>query len=70
MAMGEGDGIGGRLVIAVGVGGIVGEGGMEPPKCLVSFICAVTMIHCLMNLKKGVFSAGHFEDELVGETLI
>ena len=42
MAMGEGDGIGGRPVIAVGVGGIVGEGGMEPPKCLVSFICAVS----------------------------
>ena len=35
---------------------------------LFSFLCAVTMIHCLMNLKKGVFSAGHFEDELVGET--
>jgi len=34
---------------------------------LFSFGCAVTMIHCLMNLKKGVYSAGHFEDEGVGQ---
>ena len=35
---------------------------------LFSFICAVTMIHCLMNLEKGVFSVGHFEDKMVGKT--
>ena len=35
---------------------------------LFSFLCAVAMIHCLLNLKKGVFSAGRFEDENVGKT--
>ena len=35
---------------------------------LFSFISAATMIYCLLHLKTGVFSAGHFEDELVGET--
>ena len=35
---------------------------------LFSFICASVMIHCLMNLKKGVFSVGHYEDENVGKT--
>ena len=33
---------------------------------LFSFACAVVMMHCLRNLKRGVFSAGHFEDEDVG----
>ena len=33
-----------------------------------SFLCAVTMIHCLMNLEKGVYSTGHFEDKGVGQT--
>ena len=42
MAPGEGDGIGGRLVMAVGVGGNVGEGGIEAPKCFVSFIWVVS----------------------------
>ena len=35
---------------------------------LFSFASTVTMIYCLINLKKGVFSIGHFQDELVGET--
>ena len=35
---------------------------------LFSFVCASVMIHCLMNLKKGVFSVGHYEDENVGKT--
>jgi len=35
---------------------------------LFSFICASIMIHCLMNLKKGVYSVGHYEDEGVGNT--
>jgi hypothetical protein len=42
MAPGEGDGMGGLLVIAVGEGGTLGEGGIEAPKCLVSFICVVS----------------------------
>lgn len=33
--------MGGRPVNGVGVGGKVGEGGIEPPKCLVSFMCVV-----------------------------
>ena len=33
---------------------------------LFSFVCAATMIHCLMNLRRGVFSVGHFQDEHVG----
>ena len=33
-----------------------------------SFVCASVMIHCLMNLRKGVFSVGHYEDEEVGKT--
>ena len=35
---------------------------------LFCFLCAVTMIHCLMNLEKGVYSTGHFEDKGVGQT--
>ena len=34
---------------------------------LFSFVCAVVMIHCLMNLKKGIFSLGHFQDDEVGQ---
>ena len=33
-----------------------------------SFLCAVTMIHCLLNLEKGIYSTGHFEDKRVGQT--
>ena len=32
-----------------------------------SFVCAATMIHCLINLRRGVFSVGHFHDEHVGQ---
>ena len=31
-----------------------------------SLVCAAIMIHCLMNLKIGVYSVGHFDDEDVG----
>ena len=34
---------------------------------LFSFICAASMIHCLMNFKGGVFSVGHSNDEHVGQ---
>ena len=32
---------------------------------LFSFICCSVMINCLMNLRKGVFSVGHYEDEIL-----
>ena len=35
---------------------------------LFSFLCAVVMIHCLMNKEKGIYSVGHFDDERVGRT--
>ena len=35
--------------------------------CVFSFVCAVIMIHCLINLKGGVFSIGHATDEGVGK---
>lgn len=33
---------------------------------LFSFVCAVTMVYCLVNLQQGVFSVGHFADPKVG----
>ena len=32
-----------------------------------SLVCAAIMIHCLMNLKTGVYSVGHFDDKDVGK---
>ena len=31
-----------------------------------SLVCAAIMIHCLMNLRSGIYSVGHFTDEDVG----
>ena len=33
-----------------------------------SLVCASVMIYCLMNLRKGVYSVGHYDDEDVGNT--
>ena len=35
--------------------------------CAFSVVCAGIMIFCLMNLKSGIYSLGHFDDDNVGQ---